>query len=42
MMAVTFNYAFDPAGLTDPATYYDDYTASSIKAAYMTVEESVV
>ncbi len=26
---LTINYAFDPTGLTDPATFYDDYTATS-------------
>ncbi len=26
---LTFNYAFDETGLTDSATYYDDYTATS-------------
>ena len=27
--SLTINYAFDPTGLTDPATFYDDYTATS-------------
>ena len=26
---LTINYAFDPTGLTDPATFYDDYSATS-------------
>ena len=26
---LTINYAFDPTGLTDPATFYDDYTITS-------------
>ncbi len=27
--SLTINYAFDPTGLTDPATFFDDYSATS-------------